>query len=79
MRNVENGSGDGLDSGEATRLSKEIADRLKMMEFRIPAISEENTYLMDSSEQDIHGKSKVEMHYLGGRRRNIKRILLRDS
>ena len=76
MRSIENGSGDGLDSGETTRLSKEIADGLKRMEFRILAISEENIYLMDSSEQDIHGKSKVEMHYLGDRRRNIKRILL---
>ncbi|MCF3653369.1 MAG: hypothetical protein L2C94_004315 [Aigarchaeota archaeon] len=60
-------------------MSKEIADglkRMERMEFRILAISEENIYLMDSSEQDIHGKSKVEMHYLGDRRRNIKRILL---
>ena len=76
MRSIENGSGDGLDSGETTRWSKEIADGLKRLEFRILAISEENIYLMDSSEQDIHGKSKVEMHYLGDRRRNIKRILL---
>jgi len=30
----------GLDSGEATKLSEEIADRLKRMGFRIPIILE---------------------------------------
>jgi len=77
----------GLDSREATRSSKEIADRLKRMRFRIPAILEKNIYLMDSPDRiyvarirwrciilEVAEEETLKEYYFGGNR-DKRRIL----